>query len=337
MFDIGVLKQQEFDTPIISVGNIAVGGTGKTPHTEYIVDLLKDHFNIGILSRGYKRKTRGFILADSNSTSKQIGDEPFQMYLKFRGHKSITIAVCENRCEGIRKLKEINPNINLLILDDAFQHRYVKPKISIVLTEFSRPLFNDKLMPLGRLREPIHSISRADIVVVTKCPDEMKPIDYRVFKNNLNLYPYQNLFFSRYNYGDLVSVFPDKVTYIPNLEWLSKTDGVLIITGIANPRPLVKYLKRYKPYIKVKQFDDHHNYTIEDYKSILEAFNKLKGHKKYILTTEKDAVRLIECPYFPEELKPFLFYVPIKVVFLSNDIKLFDIELHKLINSKKFF
>lgn len=337
MFDIGILKQQEFDIPVISVGNIAVGGTGKTPHTEYIVDLLKDHFNIGILSRGYKRKTHGFVLADHNSSSRQIGDEPYQMYLKFKDHKSITVAVCENRCMGIKKLRELNPSISLLILDDAFQHRYVKPKISIVLTEFARPLYNDKIMPLGRLREPIHSISRADIVIVTKCPDEMKPIDYRVLKNNLNLYPYQNLFFSRYNYGDLASVFPENVTYIPNLEWLSKTDGLLVVTGIANPRPLVKHLKKYKPIIKVKQFDDHHHYTIEDYKSIVEAFKILRGEKKYIITTEKDAVRLTECPYFPEELKPFLFYVPIKVSFLSNDTKLFDIELHKLIKSKKLF
>lgn len=337
MFDIGILKQHEFDIPIISVGNIAVGGTGKTPHTEYIVDLLKGHFNIGILSRGYKRKSHGFIMADDNSSSKQIGDEPFQMYQKFKDIKSITIAVCENRCEGIKKMRELKPSLNLLILDDAFQHRYVKPKISIVLTEFARPLFNDKIMPLGRLREPIHSISRADIVIVTKCPDEMKPIDYRVFKNNLNLYPYQNLFFSKYNYGNLISVYPEKATYIPNLEWLTKTDGLLVVTGIANPRPLIKHLKKYKPTVKVKQFEDHHHYTVDDFKSIQDAFNSLKGEKKYIITTEKDAVRLIESPSFPNELKPFLFYLPIKVHFLSNDTKLFDVELHKLIISKKLF
>ena len=337
MFDIGILKQQEFDIPIISVGNIAVGGTGKTPHTEYIVDMLKNRYNIGILSRGYKRKTRGFVLADKNSSPIQIGDEPFQMYQKFKEHQTITLAVCENRCEGIKKMRDINPAINLLILDDAFQHRYVKPKISIVLTEFSRPVFNDKIMPLGRLREPIHSISRADIVIVSKCPDIMKPIDYRVFKNNLNLYPYQNLFFSRYNYGDLTSVFPEKVTYIPNLEWLTKSDALLVITGIANPRPLIKHLKKHKTIIKVKQFEDHHHYTIDDYKSIYTAFNNLKGDRKYIITTEKDAVRLIEGHSFPEELKPYIFYVPINVQFLSTDTKSFDIELNKLIMAKKLF
>ncbi|MBQ7042317.1 MAG: tetraacyldisaccharide 4'-kinase [Muribaculaceae bacterium] len=337
LFDIGVLKQHEFDIPIISVGNIAVGGTGKTPHTEYIVDLLKERFCIGILSRGYKRKTHGFFLADKCSSSEQIGDEPFQMFQKYKECKSVTLAVCENRCEGIKKMKELNPSINLIILDDAFQHRYVKPKISIVLTEYNRPVFSDKIMPLGRLRENIHSLNRADIVIVTKCPNEMKPMDYRVFKNNLNLYPYQSLFFSQYNYGNLISLFPDKATYIPNLEWLTKGDTLLVVTGIANPRPLIKQLKRYKPLVKVKQFEDHHHYTIDDFNTIKEKYNALTGEKKYIITTEKDSVRLIGNSSFPEELKQYIFYIPIKVQFISVDTKQFDIELNRLIYSKKLF
>ena len=197
LFEIGILKQTSFDVPVIVVGNIAVGGTGKTPHTEYIINLLHSHYNIGVLSRGYKRKTKGYFLATDNVTPSQIGDEPYQMYRKFGQY--VTIAVCENRCQGIRNMLASNPNINLIILDDAFQHRYVKPKFSIVLTEFSRPIYNDHLMPLGRLREPIHSLNRADIVIVTKCPEGMKPIEYREFKNNLNLYPYQNLYFSTYS------------------------------------------------------------------------------------------------------------------------------------------
>lgn len=332
MFDLGILKQQEFDIPVVVVGNIAVGGTGKTPHTEYIIDILHEQFHIGVLSRGYKRHTKGFIHATKTSTPVEIGDEPYQMYQKY-GEKAI-FAVCENRCEGITKMREINPLINLIILDDAFQHRYVKPKVSIILTEFNRPIFHDKLMPLGRLRESAHAINRADMVIVTKCPEDMKPIDYRIFKNNLNLYPYQKLFFSKYNYGNPTPVFPDDVTYIPQLDWLTKNDSILILSGIANPRPLVKFIKRSKATVKVKLFDDHHNYNSADFSILDERFSALSGSKKYILTTEKDAVRLANNPEYPKHLRTITFYIPIKVQFMSQNDSSFELELHKMITKK---
>lgn len=332
LFDIGILKQCEFDIPVIVVGNITVGGTGKTPHTEYLISMLKSHYNIGVLSRGYKRYTRGFRVADKKSLPHDIGDEPYQMYCKYG--QDVMVAVCENRCEGIRQMRALNPDINLVILDDAFQHRYVKPKISIVLTEYSRPIFNDKLLPLGRLRESLNALNRADIVVVTKCPVEMKPMDCRIFINNLNLYPYQKLFFSSYAYGNLVPVFPAKATYIPQMDWLNRTDTILALSGIANPRPFVKYLKQYRPSIKVKIFEDHHNFTVSDYEEINNRYNSLKGDRKFIITTEKDAVRLSCDPDFPENLKQFIFYLPISVSFGSQNEVAFEVELNKMIKRK---
>ena len=185
MFDYGILKQQEFDIPIVVVGNIAMGGTGKTPHVEYIVESLLGKYNIGVLSRGYRRATKGFVLASPQSRPEDIGDESYQIYRKFG--PDITVAVCEKRADGIRQMREINPTLNMIILDDAFQHRYVKPSVSVILTEYNRPVFNDKILPYGRLRESARALNRADMVVVTKCPVDMKPMHYRLFEENLKL------------------------------------------------------------------------------------------------------------------------------------------------------
>lgn len=329
LFDWGLLKQREFDVPVIVVGNIAVGGTGKTPHTEYIVDLLRYNYRIGVLSRGYKRSTKGFVLATRRSTPSDIGDEPYQIYQKYS--KDVVVAVCENRCDGIEKLLEIDSGINLILLDDAFQHRYVKARASIVLTEFKRPVYNDDLLPLGRLRESPRALNRADIVVVTKCPDTAKPMDLRIINKNLNLFPFQQLFFSRYNYGNLVSVFPDDVTYIPYLEWLTEADSILVVTGVANPRPFIRHLKHYNCRVRVKHFPDHHNFTRKDLQLIEEKFESMPGERKYIVTTEKDAVRIANNPYFPHHLKALTFYLPIKVEFLPQAGISFDDELRQLI------
>ncbi|MBQ9076735.1 MAG: tetraacyldisaccharide 4'-kinase [Muribaculaceae bacterium] len=332
MFDIGLLKQREFDVPVVVIGNIAVGGTGKTPHTEFIIDALRNSYHIGVLSRGYKRHSKGFVLATNRTTPYDIGDEPYQVFRKYGN--DVTVAVCEDRCKGIDEMLRINNNIDLILLDDAFQHRYVKPKVSIVLTEFNRPIFHDKLLPLGRLRESRYALNRTDMVIVTKCPDEVKPMDYRIYKNNLNLYPYQKLFYSRYSYGNLVSVFPDKVTYIPFLEWLTETDSILLVTGIANPRPLIKHLRKQRAKLKLKLFPDHHNFTKADIKSITERYDSLSGKHKYIITTEKDAVRLSNNPYIPQHLKPVIFYMPIKVQFLLQSSETFVDTLNKLIRSE---
>ena len=329
MFKWHILKQREFPVPVVVVGNISAGGTGKTPHTEYVIDLLRYKYHIGMLSRGYKRKTKGFVLATSRSTPLDIGDEPYQIYQKFG--RDISVAVCEDRCTGIEELLRLDPRINLIVLDDAFQHRYVKPTVSIVLTEFNNPVFFDKLLPLGRLREPAKAIYRADMVVVTKCPPQLKAIEYRIFKNNLKLFPYQKLFFSRFNYTSLRPLFPDIRKDAPHMSWLGPDDTVLVLSGIANPKPLVRYLKGFKASIKVKVFPDHHNFNRKDLDAITKRFNELEGKQKIIVTTEKDAVRLINNPYFPHQLKPYIFYQPVDETFDPMNVDSFDLELQKML------
>ena len=334
MFKWHILKQREFPVQVIVVGNIGVGGTGKTPHTEYIIDLLRYKYRVGMLSRGYKRKTKGFVLATRRSTPLDIGDEPYQIYQKFGSE--ITVAVCEDRCSGIDEMLRLDPKINLIVLDDAFQHRYVKPTLSIVLTEFNNPIFYDRLLPLGRLREPVNAIYRADMVVVTKCPEQLKALEYRIFKNNLKLFPYQKLFFSRYNYAPLTPLFPDEQPDKLFVNWLTERDTVLLIAGIANPKPLIRYIKESRAKVKVKSFPDHHNFTRKDMDGLLEKFNELEGDRKYIITTEKDAVRLTNNPYFPHELKNMIYYQPIKVKFDPLNAEPFDIEVQKvLLNAVK--
>lgn len=311
MFDIGLLPEVSYDIPVVSVGNITVGGTGKTPHVEYIVSQLAGRYRTAVLSRGYKRKTKGFIEANHKSTPEQIGDEPMQIYNKFG--MIAKVAVCENRRKGISELMKAYPDLELIILDDGFQHRWVKPKVSILLTDFSRPFYRDKLLPLGRLRESRHSINRADMVVVTKCPETLSPIDYRLIKGDLDLMAFQKLYFTRYEYGQLQPVFADDAPYSASLSSLTQDDAVFLITGIARPRYFVRHFRSYPFKVKVDHFPDHHDFSRADIEEIKQKYNNLKGYRKIIVTTEKDAVRLSCNPYFPRELKPFTFYLPISV------------------------
>jgi len=316
-FNIHLLPQEEFDVPVVSVGNITVGGTGKTPHVEYIINALCRRYNIAVLSRGYKRKTKGFILATDALTPRDIGDEPYQIYRKFNG--LITLAVCENRRKGIRELLRINPDINLVLLDDAFQHRYVKPKVNIVLVDYNRPPYKDKLLPLGTLREPSNRLLRCDIVVVTKCPSDITPVNIRIMIRDLDLFPSQQLFFSSIRYADPLPVFPVPSPQLASFTWLTPDDTLLCVTGIANPKPLVRYLRQFEATVKVMRYDDHHFFTRSDFNDILKVFDKLEGRRKFIITTEKDAVRILNNPYYPPTMQGSIFYVPIKVGFLEQE------------------
>ena len=313
MFDAGILPQEEFDVPVVVVGNINAGGTGKTPHTEYIVESLSHDYRVGVLSRGYKRKTRGFILATDKLTPNDLGDEAYQVYRKFGS--VITLAVCESRRKGIKEMLRIDPRIDVIVLDDAFQHRYVKPHVSIALMEYLRPIYSDRMLPLGTLREPKRGILRADMVLVTKCPQQIKPMDLNLLKANLDLFPSQKLYFSTVQYYNLMPVFPEMVKSIPALQQLGGSDSLLIVTGIANHLPFVRFLKAFKTAIKVIHFSDHHNFTRYDFELISNRYEKMTGNRKIIVTTEKDAVRMANNPYFPHELKGVIYFVPIKVSF----------------------
>lgn len=311
LFESKLLKSEEFDIPVIGVGNITVGGTGKTPHVEYIVNNLAYEYKVAVLSRGYKRKTKGFVLANSKSTPQTIGDEPYQIYQKY-GNRVI-VAVCENRRKGIEELKRMFPELEVIVLDDSFQHRWVTPKISILLTDYARPVYKDKVLPLGRLRESPRQINRADMVIVTKCPEDLMPINYRIALKELDLMKFQKLFFSRYEYGQLRPVFADEALYSANLNSLNKRDGVLLLTGIAHPRYFVRYFRKFPFKVKINHFPDHHDFSRGDIENIERNFKEMLGERKIMVTTEKDAVRLMHNPYFPKDLKPYTFYLPVHV------------------------
>lgn len=327
LFDSNFLKSVEYDIPIIGVGNLTVGGTGKTPHVEYIVSHLSLEYKVAVLSRGYKRKTKGFVLANAKSTPASIGDEPYQIYQKFHGR--VIVATCESRRKGIEELLKLFPELQVIVLDDSFQHRWVKPKISILLTDYSRPFYKDKLLPLGRLREAPIQVNRADMVIVTKCPVDLQPIEYRIASKDLDLMKFQKLFFSRYDYGHLQPVFAEDAPYDVALHQLTRNDSVMILTGIAHPRYFVRYFRQYPFKIKVDHYPDHHDFSKRDIQDIEKKFLKMKGERRIIVTTEKDAVRLMHNPYFPKSLKPFTFYLPINVRMVKG------VEDHDLIEEIK--
>ncbi|HSH53326.1 MAG TPA: tetraacyldisaccharide 4'-kinase, partial [Bacteroidales bacterium] len=252
-YDYGIFKSTSFNIPIISIGNITVGGTGKTPHVEYLVDLLKSEFKVATLSRGYKRKTKGFILADNQSTAREIGDEPRQIKQKF---SDIEVAVDSKRVRGIQKLMDKKKDLDIILLDDAFQHRQVQTNLSILLIDYNRPIDKDFMLPLGNLREQAFEKIRASLIIISKAPKDIKPIERRVLFNELHPYPFQDVYFTTFDYGDLTPVFNDSdVKTIKD-----EKPTILFVTGIANPAPLEQYIKKnLSNKIDRIKFPDHHN------------------------------------------------------------------------------
>lgn len=312
LFDIHVFKQHEFNVPIISVGNLTVGGTGKTPHAEYLISILKTKNNVAYLSRGYKRKTKGFVMANMNSTIADIGDEPVQIKQKF---PEIPVAVCEKRELGIHKLlTNKSLDIDAIILDDAFQHRSVKANINILLIDYTRQIFNDHLLPYGRLRESTKAKYRANFIIYTKCPTNMQPIDQRIIKNKLDIRPYQNLFFTTIDYGEITPTEKGLTLFSDNM----RNYSILLVTGIANPDPLVDYLKPQVGEIIHEKFPDHYNYTLNDMNKLVTQFQQIESKNKIILTTEKDLVRLKSAIDQPEHFFEQLYYIPIEIKFLDR-------------------
>lgn len=330
LFNLRILSSKEFDLPVISVGNITVGGTGKTPHTEYITALLKPNFRVAVLSRGYKRRTRGFYIVQPTSKVRQVGDEPLQIKLKF---KEVIVAVDANRVRGIERLLSLPEKPGVILLDDAFQHQYVTPGINILLTDYSRLITKDSLLPYGRLRESATNKSRATIIIVTKCPAEIKPIDERIITKELEIRPYQNLYFSRFNYGPLLPVFPDDITS-PYFE-LVEGIAVLLITGIANPAPLRDYIGHGSHDIHELDFPDHHQFTSKDINRITSKFDSLSKGRKMIITTEKDMVRFRDMNDVSEVIRQNMYYIPVEIGFLNNAGKDFDRKILSYVKENK--
>jgi tetraacyldisaccharide 4'-kinase len=314
------------------MGNITVGGTGKTPHVEYLVNLLKDDLTIGVLSRGYGRQTKGFELANKNSTSNQIGDELFQIAKKY---PSITVAACEKRVAGVEKLLEVNPKLQTILLDDAFQHRYIKPGLSVLLIDFNRPIFNDNVLPAGRLRESKSGKKRADIIIVTKTPDNLSQADKLVWIKKLNLFPYQHLFFSNITYKNPIAVFRKTNEELTIAQLAKDNMGVLLVTGIAHPKSLLEYLKKNNVAYKHLEFPDHYNFKSKDIQKIQSEYESIKAKNKIILTTEKDAVRMQDLKHFPKNLLNIVWSLPITVAILNDKQKEFDSLILKYVRENK--
>lgn len=322
LFDRGILRSKSFNVPVICIGNLAVGGTGKTPHTEYLIRLLtRNGFHVAVLSRGYKRKSKGYILAGSADNAQHIGDEPYQMKSKF---PNIHVAVDEDRVHGIGKLlQEDNPRADVILLDDAFQHRKVKAGLNILLTDYHRLWCDDTLLPAGNLREPIHGKNRAQIVIVTKCPPDIKPIDFNIIGKRLDLYPYQQLYFSGLRYGQLRPVFP-ATTDRGSMTTLKGDEQVLLVTGIASPAPLLKEIQARTSSVQILEFGDHHDFSRKDLQLIDKQFRLMPGTRKLIITTEKDSSRLKNHPALPDAIKPHLYILPIEVKILQNQQQIFN-------------
>lgn len=333
LFDWNILKSISFEVPVINVGNITVGGTGKTPHVEYLVRLLMDQFTIAVLSRGYKRKTKTYIRSTVDSTAEEIGDEPRQIKQKF---KNVEIAVNRRRVAGIQHLKDEINDLQAIILDDAFQHRYVKPGLSILLVDYNRPILEDYLLPMGRLREHPYQRKRADIIIVTKCPSQIKPDERRQWLKNYVINPYQQLFFSSFVYDEPIA-FIGGFSQIKYSDLQEKKMAILLVTGIANPYLLIAHLENFSKDIHLIKYPDHHNYTKQDVDAIANRFNEMINRYKVIITTEKDAVRLEK---HKEKLliqNLAIYYIPIRVEILFDQQKEFDEAIIKHVKSGKVF
>lgn len=327
LYDWNIFKSKEFDFPVISVGNLTLGGVGKTPHVEYLVRLLKKDFNVATLSRGYKRSTTGFYLSDNKSTVSDIGDEPLQYKLKFT---NIPVAVDEKRVNGIEKIKKIHPETNVVLLDDAYQHRAVSPGVNILVTDYSRLYINDNVIPSGKLREWACGSNRADIIIVSKTSSVLSPLEKRRVIEKLKPKSNQEIYFSYIKYGEITPFTNAAKNLINSIE---KKYSVLLLTGIAKAGPLFYKLNNEYNSVNHIKFSDHHNFTNTDVINIKEKFKNLYGNNKIIITTEKDIMRL-SLPKILKQLQNIpIFYIPIEICFHGNDKEEFNQQILKYVTA----
>lgn len=306
MFDCKLIKSQNFKTPIICVGNITVGGTGKTPTAEMIVGYMKQYYKVAVLSRGYGRRTKGYLEVKTTSSYRDVGDEPLQIKLKY---PDALVVVCEKRTEAIHRIEVEHPEINLIVMDDGFQHRYVEPRINVVIVDSTRPYYEDDYLPAGTLRDKPESLDRAHYFIVTKCPVDMSPLDQRVWRMNLHKIAYQRVYFTR--------VIPTPpVAQFPTQNVLNEGDEVIVMSGIGNPKAFISDVKRNYNVVGTITFPDHHVYSVSDIERIVA---KLEKHPKaMLLTTEKDTVKLRRSRRVPDIMRERLFYQPVQVEFLEG-------------------
>lgn len=324
LYDWKILKSKSYNIPNICVGNLNLGGTGKTPHIEYLIRLLSDKYDTAVLSRGYGRKTQGYLLANDTHTHNDIGDESLQYFTKFN---NIKVAVDESRCEGMDRLLQENNPPQVVLLDDAYQHRKIKPGLNILLTDYYSLYSDDHLVPAGNLRDIKKAAQRAEIIVVTKSPNVITPYYRRDVENKLKPLPHQKVFYSYIEYLDFQPL--SKISHEMDIK---EAKTVLLLCGIANTYSLEDHIKRkYNTISKIK-FNDHHNFTEKDVDMIIEKYNNTIGKNKVIVTTEKDAMRLINTSFINKLDDIPVFTIPIKIKFHKEDGTSFDDEILKYIN-----
>ncbi|MES2416917.1 MAG: tetraacyldisaccharide 4'-kinase [Bacteroidota bacterium] len=323
LFDWGIFKSTKFDLPIICIGNLVVGGAGKTPTTEYLVRLLTG-YKIAILSRGYGRETKGLIIADQNATTQTIGDEPMQYHKKF---STVTVAVCEDRVKGINFLKK---NHDVILLDDAFQHRSVSAGFNILLFEFSKMKKWQFLLPAGNLREPFAGYKRADAILITKSPDAVNIVDQIKIRHQFDLTIKQRLSFSSLKYGNLIHLTAKTIK-----EEIDNTP-VFLLTGIANPAPLLTYINQFSANVSHFAYPDHHNFSRAEIIAFIKAFDEHPAQEKIIITTEKDSQRLLSDNLKDLLLNLPIFWLPIEIELATKDKFTFDENiLNYVANTKR--
>ena len=323
MYRRGFLSSVQFSVPVVSVGNLTVGGAGKTPHVEYLIRLFRPYIRTAVLSRGYGRNTTGFQLVHPQSNSRLSGDEPLIYSRKYR---DVRVAVSESRSIGVPMLMQHDPAIQLVLLDDAFQHRSVEPYVNILITEYGDPYFKDWPLPVGRLREWRSGAERADIIIVSKCPDSLVREGRSVFLRQLKAHDRQQVYFTTYSYRT-------PYTFLPPVRTVDLTDieSALIVCGIARPDPVLDHVATLVPFAELIEFSDHHEYSRDDLELIDRKFQSLDGTAKCIITTEKDAIRLEPFGSWIVSHQWPLFILPVEVVFLFEEGHLFDNYLRELL------
>jgi len=331
LFDKGILRSMEFRIPVICIGNITVGGTGKTPHAEYTINLLKKEFKVAILSRGYKRKSSGFRVVTISSEARETGDEPLQICRKF---PDVLVAVDRKRVNGIKKIMKEHPETDVIILDDGFQHRSVRPGLSILLTDYNRPVTRDYLMPYGRLRENRKNRKRADIIIISKTPEEITKSEIKEITSEIRSHPGQEIYFTKICYDALSPVFDsEESNSFYGKDY--RNYGAVLITGIASPGMLNIHLKKQFNEIIHLDFPDHHYFDEYDIQKVKKAYNKLKSKERLIITTEKDAVRLRELSNIEDPLRSVFFYLPVRVSFINDYKTKFDNMIFEYVRKNK--
>lgn len=308
LYDWGVFKSYTFSTPVVCIGNLTVGGTGKTPMVEYLLSQLSARYTVAILSRGYGRRTKGYREVSADDSYLDVGDEPLQMKLKYG---NTLVVVCENRVEAIERISKDHPEVTLIIMDDGFQHRAIKPKVNIIIVDYTRPIDRDHMLPLGRLRDTVSRLSAAHFFIVTKCSEEMSPLDRRLWRNKLRKVAYQKVYFTGIRERNIEPLF-----HFDEREEVNYGQHAILMAGIGNPRIFARHAEQNFYVVDKVFFSDHHRYTAEDLKII---YSKLKRNPRAIvLMTEKDAVKLRRATRLPETLRRVMYYQPIELNFIDG-------------------